>query len=76
MIRAELLVRLKQADRGITESHAYAEKQRRLLEQLIGDGQDTMATAAAEILATFEQTLATHIADRRRILKYLAENPN
>ena len=51
---------LEMAARHVREGEEHIAKQRALIAELERDGHDNMLPAARELLATFEQTLATH----------------
>ena len=48
------------AERHIREGEEHVAKQKALIVELERDGHDNMLPAARELLALFEQTLATH----------------
>jgi len=56
---------LAQAEKHIAEGEQHLARQRELIAELERDGHDT--TTAIELLHTFEQSQAGHVADRDRI---------
>ena len=70
MDRAMLEDHLKHAEEHISLGEHHLAHQREVIETLRRDGHDT--TTAVDLLATFEQLQAAHIADRDRIMKELS----
>ena len=63
---------LEQAERHVAEGEQHIARQRELIAELERDGHDT--TTAIELLRTFEQSQAGHIADRDRIRAVLSND--
>jgi hypothetical protein len=70
MDRAMIEEHLAQADRHVTEGERHLARQRELLAQMQPD--DPTAAEARKLLDTFENLLASHIADRDRLKGELA----
>jgi len=70
--RQTIIDRLELADWHVAEGTFHVNRQRRLIEALTREHQDT--TQANEILKKFEEILATHTADRDRLLKELKKS--
>jgi len=59
------------AEKHIAEGAGHVERQRQIVEELKPRGQDVRRSA--DLLKLFEETLATHIDERDRLLEELAE---
>jgi hypothetical protein len=69
MARSMLEEHLALAERHVTQGEQHVAKQRAIVAELERDGHD--ASSARELLDVFEQTQATHMADRDRLRKEL-----
>ena len=72
MDRKMLLEHLAIAERNVAQGERQLEHQRGLIEELRRDGHDTHK--AEELLLTFEESQALHIADLDRIRAELAQS--
>ena len=71
MNRDLLATHLKQAERHVVEGEEHIARQRELIVRLERQGHDI--ESAVKLLSTFEQTQASHIADRDRLRAELSE---
>jgi hypothetical protein len=69
--RSLITEQLRRADQHVADGERHITQQRQLIAKLEQDGHDTKM--AIELLATFEQLQATHIAHRDRIRDELAQ---
>jgi hypothetical protein len=73
MDKTMILDHLALAERHVTEGLGRIARQKQVIINLMDGGHDT--TVARSLLATFEDVLEMHIADRDRLKKELAESP-
>ena len=61
---------LAQAERRIAEGKDHVERQRQIVEEAVGRGEDARRSTA--LLELFEEALATHVEERDRLRNELA----
>lgn len=72
MNRTILIAHFEQAERHVREGRQHIDRQRRVVAELERDGHPS--EMSRELLDTFEQLQAQHVADRDRLAAELARN--